>query len=101
MADLGSVKTIHSIQALTQSWVASGILHPSATQVDVSQDDVNWSAFGKTSSFPSDTQDFAVMWGEVDGVASARFVRWTFTYSEWLFLAELEVVGGTTTITAF
>jgi len=61
--------------------------------VEVSQDNVNWAPFGKTTSFPSDTQDFAVMWGEVDGSASARFVRWTFSYREWMFLAELEVVG--------
>lgn len=93
VADLGATKTIHSVQALTQSWMASGIFHPSQMSVEVSQDNVNWAPFGKTTSFPSDTQDFAVMWGEVDGSASARFVRWTFSYREWMFLAELEVVG--------
>lgn len=93
VGDLGSTHVIHSCRALTQSWMTAGILHPSMMVAEVSQDGVNWTPFGSTSSFPSDTQNFAVMWGEVDGTASARFVRWTFTYSQWLFLAELEVIG--------
>ena len=71
-----------------------GIYHPSQMDIDVSQDGSNWTPFGSTNSFPADTEDFAVMWGEVTGSASARYVRWTLTYREWLFLAELEV-GGT------
>jgi len=91
VGDLGAVKTIHSVRALTQSWIASGIYHPSQMDIDVSQDGSNWTPFGSTNSFPADTQDFAVMWGEVTGSASARYVRWTLTYRQWLFLAELEV----------
>jgi hypothetical protein len=94
VGDLGGIKTIHSVRALTQSWIASGIYHPSQMDIDVSQDGLNWTPFGSTNSFPADTEDFAVMWGEVTGSASARYVRWTLTYREWLFLAELEV-GGT------
>lgn len=94
VGDLGGIKTIHSVRALTQSWIASGIYHPSQMDIDVSQDGSNWTPFGSTNSFPADTEDFAVMWGEVTGSASARYVRWTLTYREWLFLAELEV-GGT------
>jgi uncharacterized protein DUF4434 len=93
VGDLGGVMTIHSVRALTQSWIASGIYHPSQIDVDVSPDGWNWSPFGSTSSFPADTQDFAVMWGEVAGSASARYVRWTFTCQQWLFLGELEVGG--------
>ena len=93
VGDLGAVKTIHSVRALTQSWIASGIYHPSQMDIDVSQDGSNWTPFGSTNAFPSDTQDFAVMWGEVTGSASARYVRWTLTYRQWLFLAELEVSG--------
>jgi len=37
--------------------------------------------------------DFAIMWGEVQGSATGRYVRWTFRYREWLFLAELEAIG--------
>jgi hypothetical protein len=93
VGDLGGVKTISSVRALTQSWTASGIFHPSQMDIDVSQDGANWTPFGSTNAFPSDTEDFAVMWGEVTGSASARYVRWTLTYREWLFLAELEVTG--------
>ncbi len=94
VGDLGTIQTIHSVRVLAQSWVNTGILHPSRMVAEASQDGVNWTAFGMSTSFPSDTQNFAVVWGEVDGSASARFVRWTFTYSEWLMLAELEVVGS-------
>jgi hypothetical protein len=93
VGDLGGVRTIHSVRALTQSWIASGIYHPSQIDIDVSSDGWNWTPFGITNSFPTDTQDFAVMWGEVAGSASARYVRWTFTCQQWLFLAELEVGG--------
>lgn len=93
VADLAASRTIHSVQALTLSWIASGVFHPSQMLIEVSPDNLNWSTFGSTTNFPSDTQTFAVMWGEVDASASARFVRWTFSYSEWLFLAELEVIG--------
>jgi hypothetical protein len=91
--DLGTVKTIHAARALTQSQTPSGIFHPSQIQVEVSQDGSNWVSFGTTNSFPHDTPDFAVMWGEVRGSATARYIRWTFTSREWLFLAELEVIG--------
>jgi len=93
VGDLGAVKTIHSVRALTQSWIASGIYHPSQMEIDVSQDGSSWTPFGSTNSFPADTEDFAVMWGEVAGSASARYVRWTLAYRDWLFLAELEVSG--------
>jgi hypothetical protein len=33
------------------------------------------------------------MWGEATGSASARYIRWTFTCQQWLFLAELEIGG--------
>ncbi len=93
IGDLGSIQVVHSVQALTQSWSDAGILHPARMVVEASEDGVNWTRFGATTQFPSDTQDFAVMWGKVRGSASARFVRWTFTYTQWLFLAELEVIG--------
>lgn len=93
VGDLGGIQTIHSACALTQSWTASAIYHPSQIDVEVSLDGWNWTPFGSTNSFPADTEDFAVVWGEVTGSASARYVRWTFTYQEWLFLAELEVTG--------
>jgi hypothetical protein len=92
--DLGIERAIHSVRALSQSWLASGIYHPSQIDVKVSSDGRVWTEFGSTSSFPGDTPNFAVMWGDVDGSASARYVRWTFTYREWLFLAELEVLGA-------
>jgi hypothetical protein len=94
VGDLGSLKAIHSVRALTQSQTASGIFHPSQIRAEVSRDGSDWVAFGATNSFPPDAQDFAVMWGEVLGSATARYVRWTFTYREWLFLAELEVLGS-------
>jgi hypothetical protein len=93
IGDLGSVKTIQSVRALTQSWLASAIYHPAQMDVDVSVDGSNWIPLGSTNSFPQDTQDFAVMWGEVEGSAAARYVRWTFACREWFFLAELEVIG--------
>lgn len=61
--------------------------------VEVSSDGVNWTLFGSTNSFPNDTLDFAVMWGEVGGFATARYVRCTFSHIAWLFLSELEVLG--------
>ncbi len=91
--DLGSIRTISAARALTMSWIPSGILHPDQIEVDYSQDGLNWAPFGSANSFPSDTQNFSVMWGEVDASASARYVRWTFTYKQWLMLAELEVIG--------
>ncbi len=93
VGDLGGTKTIHAVRALTQSQTASGIFHPSQIRVEVSQDGSNWVPFGTTDSFPADTPDFAVMWGEVQGFATARYIRWTFTNREWLFLAELEAIG--------
>ena len=93
VGDLGGTKTIHAVRALTQSQTASGIFHPSEISVEVSQDGSNWVPFGTTNSFPADTLDFAVMWGEVRGCATARYIRWTFAYREWLFLAELEAIG--------
>jgi hypothetical protein len=94
VGDLGGLKTIRSVRALTQSWLASGIYHPVAMKVEVSSDGSNWIPFGSTHAFPRDTQNFAQMWGEVKGAASARYVRWTFACREWFFLAELEVIGG-------
>jgi hypothetical protein len=91
--DLGSVRTISAARALTMSWTPSGILHPDQIEVDYSQDGLTWAPFGSANSFPSDTQNFSVMWGEVDASASARYVRWSFTYKQWLMLAELEVIG--------
>jgi Domain of unknown function (DUF4434) len=91
--DLGSVKTIAQVRSLSMSWVAAGVFHPDQIAVDISQDGVNWAPFGSTNSFPPDAPGYSVMWGEVDGSASARYVRWTFSYREWLMLAELEVIG--------
>ena len=56
VGDLGGLKAIHSVRALTQSWIASGIYHPSQMAVDVSQDGSNWMPFGSTNSFPADIQ---------------------------------------------
>lgn len=92
--DLGGTKTIHAARALTQSQTSSGIFHPSEIDVEVSRDGLNWIPFGTTSSFPRDTRNFAVVWGEVPGSAVARYVRWTFKYRAWLFLAELEAIGA-------
>ncbi|MEO7142756.1 MAG: DUF4434 domain-containing protein [Bryobacteraceae bacterium] len=94
VGDLGSALQIRSVRALTQSWIASGIYHPRSMTVEVSPNNTDWTTLGTTSAFPSDTQDFAVMWGEVDGFATGRYVRWTFTHTAWLFLAELEVLGS-------
>lgn len=91
--DLGSVQNISAVRALSLSETASGIYHPGLIEVQVSQDGANWSWFGWTGSFPTDTPNFAVMWGEVDGSARARYVQYTFSYQQWLFLAELEVIG--------
>jgi len=91
--DLGGTKSIHAVRALTQSQTSSGIFRPSQIDVEVSRDGLNWIPFGTTNSFPPDTADFAVMWGEVPGSATARYVRWTFRYRSWLFLAELEAIG--------
>ncbi len=93
VGDLGGLKTIRSVRALTQSWLASGIYHPMEMNVEVSSDGSNWIPFGSTHAFPRDTQNFSVMWGEVKGAASARYVRWTFACRKWFFLAELEVIG--------
>lgn len=93
IADLGEVRAIHRIRALTQSWSRSGILHPSQMIAEISHDGTNWLSFGTAANFPSDSPEFAVMWGEVSGSATGRFVRWSFDYSQWLFLAELEVLG--------
>jgi hypothetical protein len=95
IGDLGGLKTIRSVRALTQSWLASGIYRPLKMDVEVSSDGSNWIPFGSTNTFPQETQNFAVMWGEVKGSASARYVRWRFVCREWFFLAELEVIGGT------
>ena len=89
------LKTIRSVRALTQSWLASGIYHPLKMNVEVSSDRSNWIPFGSTHAFPSDTPNFAQMWSQVKGAASARYVRWTFACRGWFFLAELEVVGTT------
>ena len=51
IGDLGGVRTIHSVRALTQSWIASGIYHPSQLDIDVSQDGSNWTSFGSANSF--------------------------------------------------
>ena len=92
-ADLGSVKPIAQARALSMSWTAAGALHPNQIEVDYSQDGANWLTFGSTTSFAPDAPGFSVMWGEVDGSASARYVRWKFWYREWLMLAEIEVIG--------
>ena len=94
VGDLGNSRSIQAVRALVQSATASGIFHPSQVTVEVSSDSTTWLPFGSTGNFPSDTSTFAVMWAEVDGTATARYVRWTFTYQEWLFLAELEVTGN-------
>ena len=91
--DLGSVKSIKAVRALVQSRTPSAIYHPYQIDVAISQNGWNWTAFGSTNAFAPDTPGFTVMWGEVTGSAAARYVRWTFTYKQWLFLAELEVVG--------
>ncbi len=93
-ADLGMSRQIESVRALTQSWAASGIYHPSSMGVQVSQDGSNWVALGTTNDFPSNTADFAVMWGGVQGEATARYVKWRFAHTGWLFLSELEVLGA-------
>ena len=92
-ADLGSVRPVSAVRALTLSWASSGIFHPDYFYVEYSQDLVNWNPFGSANQFPPDANSYSPMWGEVDGSASARYVRWTFSYREWLMLAELEVIG--------
>ena len=94
VGDLGGPKAIQSVRALTQSSLATGIYHPMEMSVELSPDGSNWIPFGSTNSFPRDTRSFSVMWGQVNGAALARYVRWTFTCREWFFLAELEVIGG-------
>jgi uncharacterized protein DUF4434 len=94
VGDLGSVNPIQSVRALTQSWLSSGIYRPAQMDIEISLDGSNWAPFGSTNSFPQDTDDFAIMWGEVAGAASARYVRWTFSCRDWFFLAELEVIGS-------
>lgn len=93
--DLGSIRTIAEARALTLSWTPSAIYHPARVDIETSQDGSNWIAFGSTNSFAPDTQNFSVMWGNVTGSAPARYIRWTFTYQGWLFLAELEAIGPT------
>jgi hypothetical protein len=93
--DLGSIRTIAEARALTLSWTPSAIYHPARVDIETSQDGSNWTAFGSTNSFAPDTQNFSVMWGNVTGSAPARYIRWTFTYQGWLFLAELEAIGPT------
>lgn len=93
VGDLGGAKAIAQVRALAMSWSAAGVLHPDQMQIDVSQDGVNWSPFGLANSFPPDAPGYSVMWGEADGSASARYVRWTLSYREWLMLAEIEVIG--------
>jgi hypothetical protein len=58
-ADLGTSRQVKSARALTQSWTASGIYHPSSMGVHYSSDGANWSVLGLTSNFPSNTSDFA------------------------------------------
>jgi uncharacterized protein DUF4434 len=94
VGDLGSIQIIQAVRALTQSWIASGNYHPAQMDVDVSLDGSNWAPLGPSNSFPPDTEDFAVMWGEVTGATSGRYVRWTFMCRDWFFLAELEVIGN-------
>jgi hypothetical protein len=78
-------------------WENNAILDQ--VEVDYSEDMVNWTSFGSTNSFPSDTPSYSVMWCEVDGSASARYVRWTFSYRQWPMLAELEVIGPIMAVT--
>jgi hypothetical protein len=93
VADLQSVRSIRQARALVLSWTSAGVYHPDRMEVDVSTDGMNWNSLGMTNSFPTDAPNFAVMWGEVTGSASARYVRWTFRYHQWLMLAEFEVIG--------
>src|SRR5690242_5338809 len=53
IGDLGGPKTIRSVRALTQSWLASGIYHSIEMNVEFSSDRSNWIPFGSTNAFPA------------------------------------------------
>lgn len=93
LADLGELRRVRALRALTQSWTESGIYRPRRMMVEVSTEGSNWTRFGSTDEFPADTPGFAAMWGEVTGNASSRYVRCTFEHTSFLFLSELEVWG--------
>lgn len=52
-----------------------GIYRPSQIDVEVSQDNWTWTPFGSSNALPADTPNFAVLWGEVQGLANAQWVR--------------------------
>jgi hypothetical protein len=92
-ADLGYPQQITAFRALTLSQTSWGIYHPTGLSIAVSNDGVSFSTLGYPLRPSPDTPDFSVGWSELDVNTSARYVRYTFTHHDWLFVSELEILG--------
>jgi uncharacterized repeat protein (TIGR01451 family) len=93
--DLGYAQPVSKVRALSLSQGSWGIYHPFNMAVQISSDGITYSAVGTASTPWPNTTDYSVGWTELSMNATGRYIRCILSQapSEWLFLAELEVVG--------
>jgi hypothetical protein len=95
--DLGQVYAINEVVLHSCSETSCGIYYPGAASLSVSQDNVNYTAWGSSESFPSNTGGMSAdsaVW--TPGWVNARYVRFNVTegaVNSWMFLDELMVYG--------
>ena len=92
-ADLGFARQITAIRTLSLSMTNSGIFHPSSLSIAVSSNGQSFSSLGNAILPSPATYNFSLGWSELDVSATARYVRYTFTHQQWLFVSELEILG--------
>lgn len=93
-ADLGAVKQISRVRALSLSMFSAGIRHPASMTVEVSSDGVQYTSVGSAGSQWQNTDDFSVGWTVVSSAVNARYIRCSFSHTWWMFLSEIEVLGA-------
>lgn len=92
--DLGTQQDVSAVTARSLQDVGTGIAAPALAEVAVSLDGTTFTPFGGAAAADEVVGVGAVV-HRVEGSASARFVRFTFTTGgSWAFLDELEVLSG-------
>jgi hypothetical protein len=98
--DLGSMKSVSSIEALFAGYGNSGISFPTNVIVEYSANNTTWSFMGnpagQNTGFSTPAL-YAVGWVSVAATnavpVSARWVAITATYTDWLFIGEIKIMA--------
>ncbi len=92
--DIGKIQYVNQVRVLFRSETLSGINFPQQMIVETSRDGMSYDTFGTFSTFPENTSQFSIFWGEATGQNRARYVRVKILYpAGWVMMAEAELYG--------